>query len=386
MTVLSHSKFRELSESARDYAVSIYVPTHIAGPDIRQDPIRLKNLLSDAESQLQQAGLTDDDIRARLSAAFALLDNLEFWRYQHHGLALFLTEQESYIYRLPLEVEPLVTVANRFHLKPLFPLFFNNKYFYILAFSQNHVRFFQATQHQISEITLENVPTSLAEALQYDDPEKQLQYHSTGGNGRQPTYHGQGAGTADDKTDVRRFLSQVESGVYSYLNTEMAPLVLASVEYLQPIYRELSQYQHILPEGIAGNPDEMNPDDLRVLAWPKVEPLVEQSHRDALSEFQELLGTGKTVTQMAHLLPAAHHGQIDTLFVESDAHCWGQFDSATGTLDIHQHAQPLDIDLLDLAAVQTFLQGGKVYTLDSEELPNSSSSAAILRYGIPAQV
>src|SRR5438105_15663998 len=33
-------------------AVSLYLPTHVAGREIRQDPIRLKNLLSSAAERL----------------------------------------------------------------------------------------------------------------------------------------------------------------------------------------------------------------------------------------------------------------------------------------------------------------------------------------------
>jgi len=386
MALLSHSEFKELSESARDYSVSIYMPTHTAGPDIQQDPIRLKNLLTDAEDQLQHIGLPDHAIKSRLSTAFSLLGDGEFWRYQNRGLALFLAEQESHIYRLPMDVEPFVMVANRFHLKPLLPLFFDNRYFYILAFSQNQVRFFQATRYQISEISLENVPSSLDEALQYDDPEKQLQYHSTSNNGGQPAYHGHGVGTTDNKEDIRRFLSKVESGLHSYLNTETAPLVLAAVDYLQPIYRDLSQYHHILPEGIEGNPDDMKPDDLREAAWPKVAALIEQSHHEALDHYQELVGTGKTATQMTPLLTAAHDGQIDTLFIAANARHWGTFDPTSRDLEIHQQPQPSDDDLLDLAAVQTFLQGGTVYTLETDAMPEKTSAAAILRYAAPVGV
>ena len=41
----------------------------------------------------------------------------------------------SRIHRLPLAFETLVVVANRFHVKPLLPLFMGNGRFYVLAFS-----------------------------------------------------------------------------------------------------------------------------------------------------------------------------------------------------------------------------------------------------------
>lgn len=385
MQLLSRSEFKRLSGSTNNNSVSIYLPTHVAGPEIQQDPIRLKNLLREAEDKLLKMGRSDQEIKPILKPAFSMLDDNLFWRYQSKGLALFLTSDTLNYYRLPLNFESLVSVSDRFHLKPLLPLFFDNRYFYILALSQNKVRFFQSTRYQISEIPLDNIPSSLAEALQYDQPEKQLQYHSGDNSGSDPIYHGQGVGTTDNKTDIRRFLSQVEEGISSHLNTENAPLIIASVEYLQPIYREVNTYSYLLDEGIQGNFDIAKPDELRELAWTKVANLIEKSHHQALEDYHTLQGTGKASDNLSQILLAAYRGQIDTLFVTKNAHRWGDFDPNSEQLEIHDQPQLQDEDLLDLAAVQTFLQGGTVYTLEADSMPNVPT-AAIYRYGVPAEV
>jgi hypothetical protein len=386
MEHLSKSDFQTLSEAASDYSVSIYLPTHEAGSEIQQDPIRLKNLLAEAETRLLDSGLDQQQIKQRLDAAAELLEKHRFWRYQSQGLALFLTAETAQIYRLPLTFESLVVVGRRFHLKPLLPLFFDNRYFYILALSQNRVRFFQATRHQISEISLQGVPLSLAEALRYDDPEKQLQYHSGSGGGQQPVYHGQGASADDDKTALKRFLTKVNDGLYPYLRTEESPLIIASVDYLQPIYQDVNSYPHLMKEGLSGNPDITKPDDLREAAWPLVATLIERSHQEALNQYQAMTGTGKTGDRLSQLLLAAHRGQIDTLFTQPQTHCWGQFDPTSGEMEQHSQAEPQDQDLLNALAVQTFLQGGTVYSLEDDDMPTDAPAAAIYRYGIPATV
>jgi hypothetical protein len=38
-------------------AVSIMMPTHHAGPEVRQDPIRFKNMLRQIEGELEGRGL-----------------------------------------------------------------------------------------------------------------------------------------------------------------------------------------------------------------------------------------------------------------------------------------------------------------------------------------
>jgi hypothetical protein len=387
MQLLSRSQFEQLSQSASDYSVSIYLPTHVAGPEIQQDPIRLKNLLTEAESRLLAAGMSKHDIGPMLKPVYGLLGDERFWRYQSRGLAIFLTADSARMYRLPLSFESLVVVTNRFHLKPLLPLFFENRYFYILALSQNQVRFFQATRYDISEVSLDSVPTSLAAALKYDDPEKQQQFHNVSGDGSVPMYHGHGVGTSmDDKDDIRRFLAKVESGLQPYLQDDNIPLVLASVEYLQPIYRELNTYPHLVGEGVHGNPDVAKPDELRQQTWPKVAALIEASHQDAVTQYHNMKGTGKASDQIDQLIRAACRGQVETFFTVANAHRWGQVETQTGQVDFHDQPQPRDCDLLDVAAVQTFRQGGTVYILDEDQMPTDAAAAAVYRYGVPAEV
>jgi len=44
-----------------------------------------------------------------------------------------------------------------------------------------------------------------------------------------------------------------------------APLVLAGVEYLFPIYQEANTYPDLVEEGITGNPENLKPEELHDL-------------------------------------------------------------------------------------------------------------------------
>lgn len=65
--------------------VSLYMPTHPAGPEIRQDPIRLKNLLKGTERQLTEQGIRSTDPRTWLEPLSKLLEDEQFWRHQDQG-------------------------------------------------------------------------------------------------------------------------------------------------------------------------------------------------------------------------------------------------------------------------------------------------------------
>ena len=89
MDVLSRDELKTLIEASESPCVSLFLPTHRAGPEIQQDPIRLKNLLRQAEEGLAARGLRDREIRDLLAPAEQLLPERPFWQNQSDGLALF---------------------------------------------------------------------------------------------------------------------------------------------------------------------------------------------------------------------------------------------------------------------------------------------------------
>ena len=175
MSLLSKAKLERLSDEQHEWCVSIFMPTHRAGDQVRQDPVRLKNLIGEAKADLTaEGGLRGTEAAELLEPARALVAQHDLWRYQSDGLAIFVSPNTFRRYRLPGDFEELVVVADRFHIKPLLPLLSGDGRFYVLALSQNEIRMLQGTRYSVGQVELESVPESLAEALKWDDPEKQL--------------------------------------------------------------------------------------------------------------------------------------------------------------------------------------------------------------------
>src|SRR5688572_13443417 len=214
MDIITIENLRELTELPGGMCVSIYLPTTPIGREARQGPISLKNLLREAEEKLVEGNLRAPEARDLLAPVESLMTDDEFWQHQSDGLALFLSSAGIHHYRLPQHFEELVVVNERFHVKPLLPLFTGDGYFFVLALSQNAIRLLQCTRDSFSEVELQGVPTSMEEALQFDDPERQLQYHtgssSPGGAGKRPAiFHGQGVGVDDVKPNILRYFRMV---------------------------------------------------------------------------------------------------------------------------------------------------------------------------------
>lgn len=382
MDVLAKEDLRSLSEKQEGPCVSIFTPTH-RGADTQQDLIRFKNLLREAEERLIAAGVRATEARQLLEPAQGLLPDALFWQHQGDGLALFISRNLFHHYRVPLHLEELVVVANRFHLRPLLPLLSGDEQFYILALSQNEVRLFQCTRHSTSEVELTDVPRNLDEALQFDTPERQLQFHTgtpAGTGKRSAMFHGHGGAGEDIKENLRQFCHRIDAGLHGLLREERAPLVLAAVDYLHPIYREANTYPHLLDRGSIGNPDRLSAEELCQQAWPIVEPSFLEPQRAAADHYRQLIGTDRASNDIREIVPAAHYGRIESLFVALGIQQWGTFDPDSGTVVMHKEADPGTEDLLDLAAIRTLLNDGAVYAVEPNAMPPDTSAAAVFRY------
>jgi hypothetical protein len=377
------SDLGRLVESQAGPCASLYMPTHRAGPEVRQNPIRLKNLLRQAEERLIAVGVRAAEAREQLRPASELLDDATFWEHQSDGLALFLAPNAAYIYRLPLRFDELVVVAGRFHLKPLFPLLSGDGEFYILALSQNTVRLLHGTRHTVSELDLAGVPRSLAEAMRYEEPVESAQYHTRAPAGRDKralVFHGHGVGEDDEKDRILRYFRQIDAGLRELLAGQRAPLVLAGVDYLLPIYREANTYPYLLEEGVTGSPDRLRADELHAQAWEIVGPHFERTRQASLARYGEYAAKGLASHRLEEIVPAAHHGRVDTLFVAIGEERWGVFDPTTNTVSVRSSMEAGDGDLLDFAAIRTLANGGTVYAVEPSAVPNGGPAAAIFRY------
>ncbi|TAF05118.1 MAG: hypothetical protein EAZ77_14620 [Nostocales cyanobacterium] len=388
MALLSIDDLKALVENPQTPSVTLYMPTQKAGAEIRQNPIRFKNLIREAEQRLEAMGIRHTEVVDFLQPAMEL-DNSDFWEHQNQGLVIFISPHLFRYYCLPIDFPQLVFVGEQFHLKPLLHFINNDGRFYVLALSQKDVKFFAGTGHRLNEMQVENMPHSLEETLLEDEFQKGVQHrvgtHRGGTTAAEHpgSFHGQGSPDREKHEEhILQFCYAINAALNETLRDEKAPLVLAGVEYLFPIYQSANTYPYLLADGITGNQETLNLEQLHDEAWRIVAPLFQQDKKAAIELYAQLAGegTGKAANDIKEIIPAAYYHRVDSLLVSLADQKWGKFDSETATLELHTKPEPDDQDMLDFAAIYTILNGGKVYTLESEEMPNESKIAAIFRY------
>jgi hypothetical protein len=379
MNVLTRNNLNSLMAVHQGPCVSVFMPMHRSGPETQQDPIRLKNLIREAEERLIARGLHTPEAKELLEPAERLLRDGLFRQHQSDGLAMFLSLGVFHYYLLPFVFNELVIITHRFHIKPLLPLLSGDGRYFVLALSQNKIRLLQSTHYSVSELDVADLPENLAETLRDDDSWKDLHMHSAlSGKGKLSAItHGD---EVDSKENIRRYFRRIDRGLHELLRNERAPLVLAGVDYLHPIYKEVNSYPHLMDEGIAGNPERLSAGELHELTWTIVRPYFQKAQQEAVNRYKEFASSGQASNRIRKIIPAAHHGRIELLFVVPDLQQWGTSDPGTDEIHLHKKEKTGDEDLLEFAAIQTLLNGGTVYMVGAEKMPDIGPLAAVFRY------
>ena len=366
--MITNKTILDLQQHANDHNISIYLPTHRTEPEAQQDVIRYKNQVKKAESKLNGKEIDREEKEIILNRLKELSSDSEFWRNNDKGIAVFATKDHFETFKLPISVNERVQVAPNFLITPLIRMISKDGSFCILTLSQKNIRLLKCTMDNNELIKLENAPSSMEEFRQFDVYQRSVQHHSGQGKGT-PIFHGHGA----------EYLKTIENEVTSYMRKRKDPLILAGVDSSVAHYRKINHYERLVEDAILKNPDPMSDNQVTEKAWEIVE-----SHflKDLYNDLERLgdLSNSESVSGDIHkIVEGAYFGKIDTLFIPKSAEKIGEvsirdFDTNQMKMPTGQH------DLLNLAAMFTLEKGGKVYSVDVNELPIESEVAAIYRY------
>ncbi|MGP1309941.1 MAG: baeRF3 domain-containing protein [Phycisphaerales bacterium] len=394
--MLTREQLHELAAVRGKNLVSIFLPTHRASREIRQDPIRFKNLCTQAEERLQAHGVRRDDAAAILEPASDLLDDREFWRNQGEGLAVYLNDGPMRTHRVATSLDEHVFVGDRFAVRPLVAAAEDATSFFVLAIHQNSVRLLHCTRDGARTVDSHDIPRSLADAVGYDWEQESLQFHTraqkvgsesshgaatdvgqrTGVN-RAAVYHGQGGeGDADVKQrEAQQFLHRVDEGLSRLLGARPAPVVLAAAEPIDSMFRNIAKTSSLLDDGIEGNTEHLSVDDLHKRAIKVMEPRFKAPEREALDRFVEVKTSDRAVEGVHDVLAALREGRVEVLLADPRASVWGAPKDDPNSQDSERGD-----DLLDLAVHQAISTGARVFPFDDRDAPTDKKVAAVLRY------
>jgi hypothetical protein len=381
--MFSRSELEELVMMEARPGISIYLPTHVAGREVRQNPIRLKNLLSVAGERLR-TGRRLPEINALLSPAQRLVEDGAFWRSQQHeqqGLAIFLAPGFDRTVKLPITVPEEVMLGSHFHIKPLLPVLEDAGPFWLLTISASRTRLYEGSRWDFAEVAGLGLPQGVAWVEGMTEYEENYYASPVGRHGGVAKAQSFG----DDPDQIRKeelleLLHRIAPPVEPLVKRHPAPVILAASPEIQGHFREIAGWKEIHPDGLSENPDALTNEELHRRAYALVEQKQIEDRNTALERLNARLSIGKATTKPEEIVKAARYARVETLFVRGDEHLWGVFDEAEDQLVVHGSAVEDDVDLLDYAALMTLRHGGSVMLVDRAALPPPGLSAATLRY------
>jgi Bacterial archaeo-eukaryotic release factor family 3 len=210
-----------------------------------------------------------------------------------------------------------------------------------------------------------------------------LQFRTASGGfgSRGALFHGHGAGADVAEKRIAEYFRLIDKGVREALaHQEQGPLLLAGVESMLALYREVNTYPNLVPEMISGNPDGISQSELHEKALAILAPYFDKPRQAAVARYQELAGTGLTATAIEQIAPAAYAGRVESLFVTVGIQQWGRFDPTSQAVALSDESESGNEDLLDFSAMHTLLNGGSVYAGTRDRVPGQDAVAAVLRY------
>ncbi len=370
ITTLETDLLKELASHRNDPCVTIYIPTHVKGREIEQDPIRLKNAISTAEAELEKAG-ADDAVRNSLLANMRQrVDDRDFWRHQGSGLAIFSSKDLYEEVRLRAPVDDRVRVSDRFLITPLVEATGEHSV-YVLALSRGDARLFQLGEQGGTELELpEGTPRSMEDANWFTDRQSGLQYLGKTSGGQ---FHGHGSVGGTERADLRRFLRDLSDGVKAVVGD--SPVIVAAVSELAAAYQH-DAHHRVAPHVIAGNPDDLDLTELR----ERAADVIETSRSERMSELEhrwnESLGRKTATKGIIDTVIAAHLGRVETLLVGDTTPIWGTFDPDEVEVVVYDERGDDHKNLVDDSIRETLQHGGKIVKVRTIE----ENIGSLLRY------
>ena len=382
--ILNKEIVSELANHSADPSITIYLRTHAYGMEVNEkfDTIAFKNALQKATELLKKKGIDEGIIKRILEPGYDILRNDAFWKRLSPGLAFFMADGFCRYIKMPVQPDEDVLINTSFFISQLTGILTNPEYFYLLVISKKQAKLFRADAfgmefvpvERLSRLSGEGGTVEGGENASVEKPESQVQ--ATG-----VSIYGSGERTTDNKTNIALYLENADDILWDeVLHKENAPLLLAGVEYLIPIYRSVCDYHNVWPDALTGSYEHSDTATLYQQAKAVMQPYFGQRLSKAITNFGNQSATSLTSTSPTEIIPSAYYSRVSHLFVRKNTHIWGVFDEANNELHVHDAYQDGDDDMIEKAVLKTILTGGEVFMLDPLEMPAQSELAAILRY------
>lgn len=361
--------------------ISIYQPSERESLNNKQDLIRYKNSLKEAENSLK-IKYPKEDIKRIMKPLLDLAEDRLFWNNVHEGLGILLAEGKLIIYNLKRPVKELVVVSDSFHIKPLIRNYQSADRYHLLGISRKEFTLYEGNRYGFEELELpEGTPRTVEEVLGDEYTDSHLTAGKYGGAGSTPMFHGHGGKKDEIEIDIERFFRFVDRFVLNeYSNPTGLPLILVALDEYHGVFKNISHNKYLLDKGIKTNYETLKTQELKDTVWEKLEPLYLRKTKELIDRFEESRANDKGSDDLVQVARATIGNRIDTLLIEADRVIPGKLNKENGKIEEGELKDPEFDDVLDDIAEIVLRNNGKVIVLPKERIPSDTGVAAMYRF------
>ncbi len=355
----------KLLQAIHEYpSVSIILPTYRTAPENQKDPIRVKNLVKEAENRLLQE-FTWREIDPLMFRLNGLVEHIDY-QYTTEGLVIYANKDFARAFAQPFKPNEQVVVDETFATRNLVLALNRTQRYWLLTLSENTTRLFEGVRDSLTEITeggfpMTNeglgTPTGLPGGMGFD----------------RSTYR-------DEKN--REFYSSVDAAFKEFMSDDELPLVVAGVDRNLAFFQEVSNHTSSIIGTLKGNYDYTSTHELTELVWPLVKANRTVQVEEVLSELDAAISAQRYATSITEVWHMAQEGRGSTLIVETNFHYPARVDETGMFLTPAEDPTVPGVidDAVDNLIETVMSKGGKVVFVDDDVLEKYQHVAMILRY------
>ncbi|HMM41116.1 MAG TPA: hypothetical protein PKA95_04375 [Thermomicrobiales bacterium] len=344
--------------------ITITLPSHRASPENQQDPIRVKNLVTEATNRLL-GEMSRREAEPLLTRLDDLVNDID---YPHllDGLALFVSADVARWHTVPHTLPERVVVDETFLIRDIVRAMNRLRRYWVLVLSEKPTRLFAASRDSLEEMT-----------------DREFPMVHTGPGGEAPLPGGFGIRRSAHRDERhRQFFRAVDEAFKTYVAEDPLPLIVVGVERHLSFFGEVSTITNDIIATITGNHDSATPHELGQLVWPVAREQFVTRRLEVLDRLETAVGAQRSSSTLGEVWRAARVGRGDTLVVEDSYHQPARINEM-GLLDLDVD-DPTAPDVLDDAVDEVITmvlqKDGDVVFVEDGELEQHGRIALILRY------
>ncbi|MFN3729601.1 MAG: hypothetical protein ACK4XJ_07810 [Fimbriimonadaceae bacterium] len=342
--------------------ITLTMPTARTMPDNAQDPVRLKNLVTEAKRRMEQ------EIGKRPSAQ--AMRNLETaaesvdHNRNYEGLAIFASDALDIVLKTRFHLPESVNVDDKFSLRAILRAERRAEPYSVLVMSLDEARLYEGMREDLAEVRHGGFPNQNAAA---------------GAGSKVPSGPGVNATAAVDESR-RRFVKDSLDKFAAMEDLSPKLVITGTPEVLSAAEGQMPHRVELLA-AMRGNFIGDNLADLGKKVWEQVRARRREMSMALVESLSQAQSAQRYESGIQSLAPLADQGRIDTLVCAMEYQQAGRWDPATGSMQLIDTPETMrDADDAVEWIVHRVLETGGEVRFVEDELLGDVPIRAILRY------